>query len=93
MVLMETAEPLPFQAQAMFVVPKRTFKKSPDRNTLKRRMREAYRLSKADFYKALEQQGKKLLLAFIYTGKNEESFAVIEAAVKKLLLQAEKKVS
>jgi ribonuclease P protein component len=90
MVVMETEVALAFPAQAMFVVPKRNFKKSPDRNKLKRRMREAYRLSKSDFYKAREQEGKKLVLAFIYTGKKEESFSVIEASVKKLLKQAEK---
>ncbi len=90
MVAMPTEAELAFPAQAMFVVPKRNFKRSPDRNTLKRRMREAYRLSKAGFYQALEQEGKKILLAFIYTGKKEESFAVIEAAVKTLLQKAEK---
>jgi ribonuclease P protein component len=88
---METGVALAFPAQAMFVVPKRNFKRSPDRNKLKRRMREAYRLSKSGFYEALEQEGKKLVLAFIYTGKKQESFSVIDASVKKLLLQAVRK--
>lgn len=85
MVFMETAADLPFPAQAMFVAPKRSFKKSPDRNTLKRRMREAYRLNKAAFYQEL--QSRKLVLAFIYTGKKIEDYSVIEASVKKLLAQ------
>jgi ribonuclease P protein component len=90
MVAMETDVALAFPAQAMFVVPKRNFKKSPDRNKLKRRMREAYRLSKSGFYKVLEQAGRKVVLAFIYTGRKQESYSVIEASLKKLLQQAEK---
>lgn len=82
---METMDELPFPAQAMFVAPKRSFKKSPDRNLLKRRMREAYRLNKASFYETLKP--RKLILAFIYTGKKVEDFAIIEASVKKLLAQ------
>lgn len=87
---METDVALTFPAQAMFVVPKRNFKRSPDRNKLKRRMREAYRLSKSVFYDALEQEGRKVVLAFIYTGRKQESFSVIEASLKKLLHQAAK---
>ena len=86
MVFLDTLTELPFPAQAMFVAPKRSFKKSPDRNKLKRRMREAYRLSKAGFYEALAQ--RKLLIAFIYTGKKIEDYSVIEAAIIKLLAQA-----
>lgn len=81
----ETQTKFPFPAQAMFVAPKRNFKKSPDRNTLKRRMREAYRLNKHLFYEALNAQNKKIVLAFIYIGKKEEEYAVIENAVMKSL--------
>ena len=88
---METVTELLSPAQAMFVVPKRNFKRSPDRNKLKRRMREAYRLNKALFYNELEQGGKKMMLAFIYTAKKQEEYAVIEASLKKLLDQAVKK--
>lgn len=81
----ETQAEMKFAAQAMFVAPKRNFKKSPDRNTLKRRMREAYRLNKHLFYEALNAQNKKIVLAFIYIGKKEEDYAAIESAVIKSL--------
>ena len=74
-------------AQSMFVVPKRNFKRSPDRNKLKRRMREAYRLNKNEFYLRLNQQEKKIRAAFIYTGKKLEPYSTVQSAIKKILLQ------
>ncbi|MCC6372455.1 MAG: ribonuclease P protein component [Bacteroidia bacterium] len=84
-IYLETLTPLDFQAQAMFVVPKRIFKKAHDRNKLKRRMKEAYRLEKNNFYAQLQSQNKKVVLAFIYTGKAAEDFNSIQKALLKLL--------
>jgi ribonuclease P protein component len=69
--------------KAMFVVPKKKFKRANERNTLKRRMREAYRLQKSEFYKAVGNTG--LNLAFIYYGNKEEEYQVIAKALSKLL--------
>ena len=85
LVYSETPVDLDFQAQAMFVVPKRNYKKAHDRNKLKRRMREIYRLNKSTFYEALRLKNKKLIVAFIYTGKKQEEYSVIEKSILKLL--------
>ncbi len=85
LVVLETPTALLFPAQAMFVAPKRSFKKSPDRNVLKRRMREAYRLNKSVLYETLHGKNKKLILAFIYTGKKIGDYAQIELAILNLI--------
>ncbi len=74
-----------FALQAMFVVPKRNFKKAHDRNKLKRRMKEVYRVNKNELFQSLELSGNKLLLAFLYTGKKKEEYAIIEIAIKTLI--------
>ena len=86
----ETLVDMNFPAQAMFVAPKRNFKKSPDRNTLKRRMREVYRLNKQSLYEFLNTNQKKMILAFIYVGKKIEDYSIIEMAIQKSLKQISK---
>jgi ribonuclease P protein component len=80
---METPATPDFPAQAMFIVPKRQFKKAHDRNKLKRRMREVYRLNKKLLYEKLNTSNRKMVLAFIYVGKKIEDYSVIEKAILK----------
>lgn len=81
-----------YPCQMMFVVPKKKFKQAHDRNLLKRRMREAYRLNKQSFYEALNAHGIKAHGAFIYNTSNECEFYEIEKAVKALLTQCVNKL-
>jgi ribonuclease P protein component len=87
-IYIETPTDLLFPAQAMFVAPKRNFKKAHDRNKLKRRMREVYRINKASFYETLKVSNKKLLISFIYIGKKQEEYALIEKSILKLMNMA-----
>lgn len=50
--------------EVLFSVPKRQFKRAVDRNKIKRRLREAYRLNKSEMTAA-----GKWLIAYIYTAK------------------------
>ena len=72
-----------FPAQMALTVPKRAFPKAVDRNRLRRRIREAYRLNKHFLYKKLEDQDDQFGLMFIYVAKEIFDSADIEKGVQK----------
>ncbi|GAB3992920.1 hypothetical protein GCM10028807_26870 [Spirosoma daeguense] len=68
----------------VITVPKRTFKHAVDRNLIRRRVREAYRLNKQLFSPATSEvvsQGPAYI-AFLYTAKQIISFEEIEKGMK-----------
>jgi ribonuclease P protein component len=77
-----TDEEYPLKIQVMFSVPKKKFKKAVIRNILKRRMKEAYRLNKNQFDELFLCN---LNLAFLYTGKEIDTFDIIENYIQILL--------
>lgn len=71
--------------QAMFVVPKRRFRRAHDRNRLRRRIKEAYRTSKHELVLSSTQNQRNCHLAFLFIGAKDEPYAVIQASVNALL--------
>ncbi|MGZ3880483.1 MAG: ribonuclease P protein component [Flavisolibacter sp.] len=69
---------------------KKYFKRAVDRNRLKRLIREAYRLQKADLTEVLKQKQQSAAVFFMYTGKTLSDFPLIKEATSKCLERLQK---
>jgi len=72
-------------------VSKKRLKHAVDRNYIKRRIRESYRLRKHELIHLFSEKDKKLLLAFIYMDKEKSSFAKIDRAMTKVIRTLQEK--
>lgn len=73
-------------------VSKRNFKRAVDRNRLKRKIREAYRLNKNDLYSILDEHKKKIYFFIIYTTTKDIEYREIEKEMKKLIQKFSDKI-
>jgi len=73
--------------QVAFTVPKKKFKRAVDRNLLKRRMREAYRLNKSLIEEKNQSKLKELSIIFIYSSQEILGAEKIETAMLNFMNQ------
>ena len=74
-----------FPAKMAVSVSKRNFKRAVDRNHIKRKIREAYRLNKKDLYNTLKKNDQKLYFFVIYTAKQDIDYQKLEEEMKLLI--------
>jgi ribonuclease P protein component len=83
-----------FPAQVLIVVPSRSFPNAPDRNLLRRRTRELYRLRKQKLYDTLSPAGSRIALLIFYSGREIAPYpgmeSAFEAAFAKLIYELKK---
>jgi ribonuclease P protein component len=78
-------------------VPKKAFKRAVDRNILRRRIREAYRLHKIELYKFLKNNAlhghKRFAFMVLYTAKEDMPYLDIEKGIKKMIRKFREELS
>ncbi len=81
-------------AKVLFSVSKKRFKKAVERNLLKRRMRESYRLQKQEFlFRKMENLEKQLVFSVAYIGKEINDAVFMRLKMQKVLQQLAEKLS
>jgi len=80
-----------YPVQVLISVPKKRFKRAVDRNLIKRRIREIYRLNKLEhLFPLLLNQSCGLILGITYIGKEVGEYAFLEKKFKDVLVKLKK---
>lgn len=87
---METMIPVSFPAQILISVPKQIHRKAVHRNTIKRRIREAYRMNKGILYETLAEQKLQMAFCITYTDKEILPSSLIREKIILLLQRLRK---
>ena len=91
-VIFKPTEFFPAGARMTVAVPKKSIRRAVDRNLLKRRVREAYRLNKSGFINLLVASNSGMELIFVYPSTERMDYASIEKAVKLVLSRMERSI-
>jgi ribonuclease P protein component len=74
-----------FPARMAVSVPKKKFRRAVDRNLIKRRIRESYRLNKNIIYEPLQERKLKIALVILFLSEEFVSFDELNKSISGLL--------
>ena len=74
----------PHPLKVTFSAPKRIFKKAHQRNKIKRKIKEAFRLNKGIIEQYLKENNKQIALFLVYSAHEEVNHIFLEEKTKKL---------
>ena len=78
--------------KVLFSVSKKRYKKAVDRNLIKRKMRESYRLQKQQLVTPIKAASKTLNFSVTYIGKEINDFELMMKKMQKVLQQLAEKL-